>query len=311
MSDETSNRTGVARRSLLQSMAIAGVGTATMGTASAAGGCDRGTERSTQRSPASDRTVPVSEKPASDTSNQTTDMGEQETDQSKSSDYEIGVWLSEGIVNWSEKRFGDPWRAQMRAKTYIEKAFGRSHVPYTVSVKTPEIDVPFNGGNPMEPYRGQAVCSGGSRQYEHPLEYFKEWLPADCTEGTPATHANVLLFGGGGGGLSYVEHTIGTYAGGKYIARVPAEYKPFAKSHEDHLALSGMLHEIGHNLITGEPEHHQLGALREREHGDMLTVMGNSDATNYCGDAAPADQAGRELTYSRCALSYFKSADNS
>lgn len=304
MSGEISNRTGVARRSLLQSMAVAGVGAASVGRASAAGGCDRETERSPQQSSDSDRLVPVPEEPASDTS-------KGETDQSKSSDYEVGVWLSEGIVNWSEKRFGEPSRAQKRAKTYIEKAFGRSHVPDTVSVKTPGIAVPFNGGNPMEPYQGQTVCSRGSRRYEHPLEYFKEWLPANCTPGTPATHANVLLFGGGGGGLSYVEHNIGTYAGGKYIARVPAAYKPFAKSHENHLALSGMLHEIGHNLITGEPEHHQLGALRKRKQGDMLTVMGSSDATNYCGDTAPADQAGRELTYSRCALNYFKPADSS
>ncbi len=100
---------------------------------------------------------------------------------------------------------------------------------------------------------------------------------------------------------------MGTYAGGRSIARLSEKYVPFAAdSYGDRSGLVEGLHEIGHNLIVGEPTHHDLAGLHERPEGTMKTVMGSSGSENYCGDPAPTEADGRELTYSRCAVSHFK-----
>jgi hypothetical protein len=281
MADHHSHGDGIERRRLLRTTAAAGLGSAVLsGSAAADDGHDDGDGREF---------------------------------------YQIGVYLTSSLVRRTTEAFGDPWRAQERAKTYIEGAFSR--IDPAVEVVTPKIPAPLRQHAIQRDFIKASVCDHHETvEYDTILQWFRDWLRADCTAWPVATHSNILLTDGHnpGGGLAYGGGRYASAASGRFVARLPEEYQRYGYQDETPSigAMWVTLHEIGHNLLTYDPEndgdgdgvgHHDMAEMSQHPDGNTNTAMGMNGDVNNCGTTFDKSTLeGRELTYSACSVKHFK-----
>lgn len=286
MPDSDSRGNGIARRNLLKTAAVAGVGGATLGGTATA-------------------------------------HDDHEEDPSPDF-YQIAVYGTSGLVRRTTAEHGDPWRAQKRAKTYIEGAFSRTK--HKVEVLTPRIPAPLRQHAIQRDFTKETVCDHHeTKDYSTILGWFQDWLEADCTAWPVAEHSNILLTDGHnhGGGLAYGSGKFAAAASGRFVARLPEEYQKYGYPDENPSigAMWVTLHEIGHNLITYDPTndgdddgvgHHDMAEMYQRPEGNTNTVLGMNGDENNCGTTFDKSTLeGRELTYSDCSIKHFKPGSNS
>lgn len=253
-----------------------------------------------------------------------------EYEESKEPDfYEVAVWIPHDLARRCTEKYGDPWRAQKRAKTYIEGAFSRTK--HQVRVKTPKIPVP-NRNHTNYYVDKKAICD--HHEYpDHTVDWFdgwllnvawlRDWLESDCVPWQPAAHSNIMITDGHnrGGGLAFGSGSYAVAASGRYVGDLPADYQEYGYQAESD-AIQAMwvtLHEIGHNLLTNNVDHdddgvghHDIAEIWERPEGNTVTAVGLNGDVNNCGEEFDKSTLeGRELTYSDCAQNHFKPGFNS
>lgn len=238
------------------------------------------------------------------------------------SDWEIALYQTYSLWDYCDTEYGDGYRAQKRAKTYIEGAFEAirndySDVPdHTVTVLTPSStpNAPQQAIRPDFTSKHPCYTGLGDINYDNLVQWFSDWT--GCKDEVRGQHCTALLTNGSndGGGLGQTAKDY-NHAGastGRFIGDLPSTYDRYGPEKPDtnnaHDAMGTLMHEIGHSLQSfnndadSDGMHHDVGYYDS--YYDSMTPMGITNGDNECSDPNGSSSY-VELCWSECSVKHW------
>lgn len=213
--------------------------------------------------------------------------------------FEVTVYQSEGVTDYCNNTWGDPYRAEDRVKTYFGATSYDTHsVSVTKSGET--IGVPTEAT--QQSFSAKYPCGTVFYDYEDLAAWWLDYIA--CYE-TEARDCDLLLTSADGGGLTRKDQ-FATAGRGHDLAKLPADRDQWGTS-TGHAGMQTAMHEAGHAFLDKSASwEHNSGDVLERGGNDYRTPMGHggSSGTNECGDSHPDHDDGYETLrwYANCAV---------
>lgn len=202
--------------------------------------------------------------------------------------FDISIYVTQELYNHCDDEYGDGFRAQKRAKTFIEGADNK--MSDNVYVKTPSdvYDAPVDElGNSFD---ARYPCDQTfTVSYDGLVQWWKDKV--DCDLGT-TDDCDLLLTNGDSGNHGV---TLGNqYAcaeGGKHIADLPSSYddRGYGKAYN---AMETLMHEFAHALMDGKNDdgttydEHAVGdsLYHDGDYFETMMTNGTIGSNNECDD---------------------------
>ncbi|WP_144240132.1 hypothetical protein [Haladaptatus cibarius] len=238
--------------------------------------------------------------------------------------WEIALYISDRVHYEGINNYGDGYRAQSRAKTYIEGAFEvirneySNGSDYYVDILEPTETVPAPQSAIRDSFTANYPCHGIDQEisYDNLVQWFSDWTSCS-TDRVRANNCTVLLTYGStpGGGIGQTsgdkDYLHAGISAGKFLGDLPSTYNRYrSKSIDSYDAMGTVMHEIGHSLQSfngekdgeGDGMHHDVGFYDSSK--DSLTPMGINGSINECGDPN-GNRSQIELCWSECAVNHW------
>lgn len=159
--------------------------------------------------------------------------------------YKIRIWLSNELIEFSQKWENDAYKAAKVAKTYLEEAFHAHSDSADVTYSTNGIPAPREDCTDFD---GEEICSSDSKYWNSMFDWWRNYAKASCTDLNLARDTNLLITkndhctGGAGTG-----HWAYACVGISLLELDPDVYNKFGSNCED-FALDTIQEEVAHSL---------------------------------------------------------------
>lgn len=186
--------------------------------------------------------------------------------------FEVAVYQTSYLTSYCYSEYGDSWRAQTRAKTYIEGAF--NHSQHTISVSTPSFEV----NAPKEATRQQFDAEDPCATYRLTYDNLSQWWDdrkENCSDLTHSNDVDLLLTGEDGELGVCVGDRSASSEGGIHIADLPSSYYDYGCT-RPYDSMQTALHEMAHGLMDGGSD-----GFIEHKVGNTVEISGKMGRTPF------------------------------
>lgn len=212
--------------------------------------------------------------------------------------FEVAVYQTSNLTSYCYSEYGDSWRAQKRAETYISGAFNQSQ--HTVTVSTPSFEVNAPQEKVRKQFDAEEPCGTWQLTYDNLSQWWDD-RKENCSDLSHSSDVDLLLTGYDGEEGLCVGDQSAASEGGIHIADLPSSYYEYGCT-RPYDSMQTALHEMAHGIMNGGAD-----GFEEHEVGNTIDISGKKCRTpfatpgkdNECGEYVE-DYECDAMQYSEC-----------
>lgn len=216
--------------------------------------------------------------------------------------YEVSVYVTWDLYNHCDSEYGDGYRAQSRAKTYLEGAFSYSSDSINVQTPTERINTPTE--KVLDSFDAQPPCTNISEGTYNNLGQWWEDRFSYCDDISPSYDVDLLLTSYDSEGGICINDQYACAEGGQHVADLPSSHYLYGCT-RPYNSMQTALHEVAHGLLNHSNEH-EMGYTYDHSGTKAKTPMATTGQDNVCSNYVDQDDGCWEMRYSDCCESYMQ-----
>lgn len=210
--------------------------------------------------------------------------------------FEIAVYQTTKLTNYCYNTYGDSYRAQDRAATYLQGAFDYSE--HSVTIRTPSTDI----SAPQEETNSSFETNYPCTNYLGTFSNLGGWWDArieSCSDLSHAADCDLLLTNDSGEAGVAVDNQSACSEGGPNIADLPSSFNLYGCS-TPYDSMQTALHEVAHTLMSGSFDEHKVGNVYDHSGTAARTPMATPGEYNECNEYVSSYDNCDEMRWSEC-----------
>lgn len=213
------------------------------------------------------------------------------------STFELTIYQTNDLYWTCDSKYGDPTRAQERAKTYIEGAFSYAQHDVVVNLGDAQVNAPQE--KVLQSFDGTTPCTSMTGTYGDLAEWWHDYF--EMCDRTFSADVDLLLTDYNGQEGKCANNRAACSEGGPTIADLPSSYQQYGDT-TPFDSMQTAMHEFLHGILGDTAMEHDVGITYE--HGSTLAKTPNArpGEKNQCADYVDQPNAW-EMRYSDCAES--------
>lgn len=215
--------------------------------------------------------------------------------------FEIAVYETNELYTHCDSEYGNGYRAQDRAKTFIEGAF--DYAEHSVNVLTPSDRITAPVEKVLDSFDSEVPCNNITGTYGDLGQWWQDRFDY-CSDLTKANDVDLLLTNYDGEAGVCVDNQSACSEGGQHVADLPSSHELYECTRPFD-SMQTALHELAHGLLSHSDEHNMGNTY---DHGGTVakTPMATDGQYNVCDNYVDLADDCDEMRYSECCESYMQ-----
>lgn len=219
--------------------------------------------------------------------------------------FEVAVYQTAKLSNHCYNEYGDTFRAQKRAKEFIEGAFAYSE--HYVNVLTPSDEIYAPQEIVLDSFEDNYPCTNILGTFSNLGQWWDARIES-CSDLSHAGDVDLLLTNYDSEAGICVDNQSACAEGGQHVADLPSSHDLYGCT-RPYDSMQTALHELAHGLMTGGADgfvEHNTGYTYDHSGTKARTPMANPGGNNECGNYVDNHDGCDEMRWSECCESKMK-----